>query len=200
MNKVKNNLIIETWFPTTIGKAQCPFIDEVKDKYLKIISKFKYDENGFCGHLIHKDKKFDRLNKWITDQVNAYAIAHKYKYTYEAKDSWLLDYPVGKGQPLHTHDGYTISVCFILEGKEEDMPTSFKNPTVDMKNPLKTRPHDLVNSEDYNSLTYPYCFYPPFPGRLIIFRSYLHHYVNPKETFDKRIIFSYNFDPCIETK
>ena len=107
-----SQLTTNTWFPIAIGQIHCPFIDEVQSDYLKIISKFKYNENGFCYEDIHKNKKFSRLNKWITQSVNEYAQAHLYKYKYEAKDSWLLDYPIGKGQPFHAHHGYTISCVF----------------------------------------------------------------------------------------
>ena len=53
-----SQLTINTWFPVAIGQTHCPFINEVQSDYLKIISKFKYNENGFCYEDIHKNKKF----------------------------------------------------------------------------------------------------------------------------------------------
>jgi uncharacterized protein (TIGR02466 family) len=198
MKKTDENLIIETWFPTTIGIAECPFINEIKNEYLDIIIKFKYDLNGFCSHYLHKDERFFKLNNWIIEKVNEYAFFHKYKFKYEIKNSWLLDYPVGSGQELHAHPGSTISAVFYLEAREDDSPILFKNPLpVDAKNPHNLGPHDYnkENKDNFNDLTYPSCLYPPLSGRLIIFRSYLFHSVESKKTKDKRIAFSYSFDP-----
>tara|TARA_R100000734_G_C3317224_1_gene110161 strand:- start:1870 stop:2457 length:588 start_codon:yes stop_codon:yes gene_type:complete len=189
-----NPLTLQTWFPVTIGSIECPFIDDIKDKYKKILSKFKYDDNGLCYEQIHKNKKFDKLNKWITDNINKYAKAHCFKHTYEPKESWVLDYPIGKGQPFHSHYGYTISCVFYLEANENDQPTIFANPFLDMKNPTGM---NLQNYNDIklNELSYAQCEYSCRSGRLVIFRSHISHAVDPKQIKDKRIVFSYNFDP-----
>ncbi len=194
MENTENNLIIGTWFPVTIGEINCPFIHEIKDKYRKIISNYSYDENGFCNKQIHKEKQFNKLNQWITLNVNKYAKAHMYKYEYEAKDSWLLDYPIGKGQPFHAHQGYTISVVFYLEAVKEDSPTIFSNPFIDMKNPVGLTSRNEKNIE-LNNLSYFQCEYTCETGKLLIFRSHILHAVDPKIISNKRIIFSYNFDP-----
>ena len=169
-----SQLTINTWFPIAIGQTHCPFINEVQSDYLKIISKFKYNENGFCYEDIHKNKKFSRLNKWITQSVNEYAQAHLYKYKYEAKDSWLL--------------------VFYLKASPNDQPTIFSNPFIDMKNPVGLT---LTNFQHIklNDLTYSQCEYPCESGKLVIFRSHILHAVDPKITPEKRIVFSYNFDP-----
>lgn len=189
-------LVTERWFPTTIGIVDCPFLNEIKTEYLNIISKFKYLEGGFCDHYIHNDARFTKLNNWITEQVNKYAKLHKFEDQYEAKDSWLIDYPLNIGQPFHCHSGYTISVCFFLEGNIDDVPLIFKNPIQDMKNPLNITPKNShLSNHLFNEFTNQRCFYAPLSGRLIIFRSHTEHGVYPKKTTNKRIIFSYNFDP-----
>ena len=189
-----SQLTINTWFPVAIGQTHCPFINEVQSDYLKIISKFKYNENGFCYEDIHKNKKFSKLNKWITKSVNEYTKAHLFKQEYEAKDSWILDYPIGKGQPFHAHHGYTISCVFYLKASPNDQPTIFSNPFIDMKNPVGLT---LTNFQTIklNDLTYSQCEYPCETGKLVIFRSHILHAVDPKKTNEKRIVFSYNFDP-----
>jgi uncharacterized protein (TIGR02466 family) len=170
-----SQLIINTWFPIAIGKVYCPFINEIKDKYKNIIKKFEYNHDGFCYYPVHKNKKFDKLNKWI-------------------KDSWILDYPIGKGQPFHTHLGFTISCVFYLDAQKNDSPTIFSNPFVDMKNPTHTTVRNMKNVV-LNNLTYQQCGYSCETGKLVIFRSNISHAVDPKQIKEKRIVFSYNFDP-----
>jgi len=189
-------LITEKWFPTTIGIIDCPFLNEVKTEYLNIVSKLKYTENGFCDYYIHNDIRFIKLNNWIKEQVNKYAELHKFKHIYEAKDSWVIDYPLNIGQPFHCHNGYTISVCFFLDGDTNDVPLIFKNPVQDMKNPLDINSKNAhLSGNLFNEFTNQRCVYTPLSGRLIIFRSHSEHGVDPKKTLHKRIIFSYNFDP-----
>ena len=189
-----SQLVINTWFPVAIGQVYCPFINEIKDKYKNIIKKFEYNHNGFCDYPLHKNKKFDKLNKWIVENVNKYAKAHLYKDEYEIKDSWILDYPIGKGQPFHAHHGFTISCVFYLDAQKNDSPTIFSNPFIDMKNPTHTTLRNFQNIV-LNDLTYQQCEYLCETGKLVIFRSNVLHAVDPKQIKEKRIVFSYNFDP-----
>ena len=184
------------WFPTVIGISHCPFIDEIQSKYKTIIKKYApMNEGGFINHPIHLNKKFKKLNDWITEEVNKYSQEHRFPFEYEAKESWLWDYKVGGGQDYHAHAGHTLSTIFYLEGYEEDTPTIFKNPIEDMKNPLDTHPHDSANPERYNSFTYKTCLYGPQSGKLLVWRSYVEHKVESKLGTKKRIVFVYNFDP-----
>ena len=63
-----------------------------------------------------------------------------------------------------------------------------------MKNPTGM---NLQNYNDIklNELSYAQCEYSCRSGRLVIFRSHISHAVDPKQIKDKRIVFSYNFDP-----
>lgn len=181
-------------FPTTVGFSECPFIDEIQDKYKKIIEKFDYNADGFCGHRVHQNNKFKKLNKWIDDQIHTYAKRHLYKGKYSCKESWLLDYPIGAGQSFHRHPGFTFSCVFFLEGYEYDSTLNFENPIIDMKNPLNFSAYDETNNEAYNELTYQVIKYPPKSGRLYVWRSYLAHGVFNKLKNCKRIVFTYNYD------
>ena len=49
---------INLCFPTVIGFSDCPFIDEIKEPYKKIISDYKYEANGRCDENIHLNPKF----------------------------------------------------------------------------------------------------------------------------------------------
>jgi len=186
----------EYLFPTTIGIVDCPFIEEIQSKYKKTIEKFQYDEAGFCPHRVHKDKKFNKLNNWITKQIHEYAKRHLYKGKYSCKESWLLDYPIGAGQSFHRHPGFIFSAVFFLEGYEDDSSLNFENPVIDMKNPLKLTAYNEKDDPEniYNELTYVGMSYPPKSGRLIIWRSHLSHGCYNKIKNCKRIVFTYNYD------
>ena len=194
-------ITLDKWFPTVIGHADCPFINEIKYDYQDILNNdMKNIEDEFIGfkyHQIHKDKKYLRLTKWVTNCVNEYAKEHKFPDEYECKESWLVDYLNYSSQPFHTHKGYTISTVFYFISDENDSPTIFKSPTnPDMKNPLKINVDRAGDNSYFNELTYPTVEYKPIEGRLLIFRSYLEHSTKPKVLKDKkRVIFSFNFDP-----
>jgi uncharacterized protein (TIGR02466 family) len=198
-----NDLIIENWFPTTIGVCDYPYYMINKDKWLEYILS-KPTRNGFGGddYQPHNDKKmFGELNDWITKQVNIYAQRHKFAYEYEAKESWFIDYQPYDFNPWHCHTGYTISTIFYLQGNPKEVKTQFKNPVADMKNPQnKMVKNDRHDTELYNEYTYHSCSYDTIPGRLLIFRSHTEHCTTQNTFDDKRIVFSYNFDPKIKIK
>ena len=192
-NNIATNLTIDTWFPIAIGTARCPFIKEIKNDYKEAIKNYSYDENGFCNKQVYEDPQFNKLNNWILQNVNIYAKAHLYTDPYDCTDSWVLDYPIGKGQPYHAHLGSTISCVFYLDADPDDAPIIFMNSNVDIKNPLNLNVRNKENIE-HNELTYSKCQYTCESGKLVIFRSYMLHAVAPKIKKGKRIVFSNNFD------
>lgn len=189
-------MILNHWFPTTIGVSECPFINEIQKPYKDIIKKYKYESSGFCRERVHLNKKFKKLNDWVNQEIKKYAEFHLYEDDYECKESWLLDYPIGGGQSFHRHPGFIFSAVFFLEGYEKDTALNFESPIIDMKNPLNETAHhgDNKTKKIFNELTYNMCSYPPKTGNLIIWRSYLSHGCYNKELDCKRIVFTYNFD------
>jgi len=192
-----SDLKIETWFPTVIGVADCPFIKDIQKTYSKILKEFEYNHRGFSYHQLHKDKRFKRITKWVTDRVNDYAKIHNYGDYFKIGESWINDYRTGQQQPYHAHNGWTISSNFIFKSNINDMPTIFKSPNfVDMKNPTKSGPNQ-VSELSLNEYTFKTVEYPPVEGRLLIFRSYVEHSTGsrPLDIKSKRIIFAFNLDP-----
>ena len=191
-----SNINLEHWFPTTIGYVDCPFLKDIHDNYNNKIKSIQFDEAGFSYTQIHLNDNFKKLNDWITDNVNQYAKAHKFPDVYIAKESWVMNYKKGGGQPWHTHAGSTISTIFYFDVNKNDTGTKFRSPIFnDIVNPLNISPVDDEKSDKYNELTFPTCTYSPVQGRLLIFRSYLEHSVKNKTNNDSRIIFSYNYGP-----
>ena len=95
-------------FPQVVGVSDCPFIKQIQSNYKKIISKYKYDEYGFCKEEPHSNKKFNKLNKWIDGEVKKFIKLHEYKDKFVCKDSWIYDYKIASNQPYHNHPGYII--------------------------------------------------------------------------------------------
>jgi hypothetical protein len=186
---------IDTWFPTVIGKASCPFFADVKDKYIKYLEKKKISPSGFCYHQIHKDNKLKKLNNWITDSVNKVAKTFNFPDRYEPKQSWFIDCKQFNAQPWHAHSGFVFSVIFYLEGSSDDKGTRFKSPNyIDMKNPYNLSPDNDHKATLFNEYTYPTCTYPCIPGKLLIFRSFVEHCTDLKITDKRRIVLIYNYD------
>ena len=186
----------ETWFPTIIGIAHCPFIKDIQSSYKKIIKKYPIDKSGLINVPVHRNQDFKKLTDWITQEVNTFSENHRFIFNYEPKESWIWDYEEGVAQGFHTHPGYTISTLFFLEGYQEDSPLVFRNPMHnDIKNPLGTQPHTSTNTDLYNSFTFKTCSFPPRSGMLLVWRSYVEHEVDAKKGTAKRTVFVYNFDP-----
>ena len=190
----KDILYIDKIFPTIIGIADCPFIDDVKEEYKSYIAQVKQSNGMLKYFTVHKDKRFSLLNNWITSKVNEYTNLHSFPDTYSPYESWCLEYKKGDFNSSHVHQGSVISVSFYLEGYENDVPISFRGPYFnDMSNPLNLTPNNSQNIINYNEFTYPSQMYYPLTGRLIIFRSYLEHEVGKKINDDNRIVISMNF-------
>lgn len=195
---------LQLWFPTVIGVADCPFHKDIKSTYQKHINEFEYDHRGMSYTAIHKDKNFKKLNDWVTEQVNEYTDKHNYPDKYKPVNSWVIDYEQHVGQPWHTHIGCTIATVYYFDSNNKENGTQFRSPYHnDVANPLRLEPYGKNTStknyfqgkqNDFNEYTFRSCTYVPVEGRLLIFRSHIEHMVDSKETKDKRIIFSYNFD------
>lgn len=186
----------DSYFPTVIGYNQCPFFDEVKDNYISIINTIpRTTPEGDIYYHFHKDNRFNRLNTWITESVNDYALKHKYPDNYLPGESWAIDYTKNQGQSFHSHTGWVMSTIFYLKSSEDDAQTVFKSPYHnDMQNPLNVSPHTSQNTDLYNEYTYRTLRIKPKEGMLVVFRSYLEHAVeSKKKDLDNRIIMSYNY-------
>jgi len=193
-----NETYLQKIFPTVIGIADYPNIEEIQQDYIKIIESITPICNlgKIYSHEFHKDKRFEKLISWMTVRVNDYAKAHNFPNEYEVFDGWCTDYQKHSYQPTHLHQGHHISTIFYLEAYPEDVPVHFRGPYFnDMVNPFDIGIKENNNSKYFNDLTYPSYWYYPLSGRLLIFRSNVEHYVEPKLNDQRRIVFSFNFDP-----
>ena len=195
VTRFKEGIYLDRLFPTIVGIADCPFIDDIQLPYKEILKTIPSDDDSELKYYqIHKDPNFSQLTDWITARVKDYSKAHNFPGNYVPYESWCIDYKKGSYNPAHVHTGSTISVSFYLEGYSTDVPISFRGPYFkDMANPLNISPKENGQSQHFNELTSPSHWYYPLSGRLLIFRSFLEHEVDKKINEDTRIVISMNF-------
>jgi len=136
------------------------------------------------------DKNFNILNKLITEQVNKFNNILGSDYVYKKpNEGWFNVYDQNDHQEFHTHPGQTYSAVYYLQVEEDIEKRSsiiFKHPYDDMK-PLK-------GNVRLNKLNFQRMNFKPENNSLLIFRSYLQHFVEKHKGKNPRITLAYNFD------
>ena len=187
---------IAYWFPISVGLAKNTTVDndQLRDYCLKLsernpsgginwLNKSTY--NTECTYSLLKDKTFSPINKWVERQVNIYAKELKFSGRYKIKDGWFSLYRKGDSQEFHTHPGHTFSCVYCISAPDDSSPLILQSPNEpDMMNP---------RIDEWNNVNALVCNYKAVVGRLIIFRSYVRHYVPPNQGDGPRITLEYNF-------
>ena len=196
---------IEQWFPIYIGYTLNPFHKEIEDELtqecLKIKKSYKKDFEKFrkedinvsspsalldwfqfqqdADYKLLEDQKFNRLHSWIDDQINIYA--EKLEVWKEGGlkcvDGWFNVYEKYEHADFHCHRGSDFSCVYFLNCEEH----------AGAKLLFKSGRSGKSYSED------PFVFHESFPGKLVIFSSYLDHAVQQHNTDNLRITLAYNY-------
>jgi uncharacterized protein (TIGR02466 family) len=197
---------IEQWFPVYIGYVINPFHKEIEDELtqecLKIKKSYKKDFEKFrkedindssasalldwfhfislnTNYKLLKDQKFNKLHNWIDEQINIYA--EKLESCKEGRlkciDGWFNVYEKYEHADFHCHRGSAFSCVYFLNCEEN----------TGAKLLFKSGRSGKSYSED------PFVFHEPFPGKLVIFSSYLDHAVQQHNTDNLRITLAYNY-------
>lgn len=148
-----------------------------KNKYVNIIksSLSTYDSYNKCVNckMTHwnllSDIEFKELKEWIKDTINRY-VRTLYSYTddLEIKESWGLIYKKNDFANSHTHFPYLFSFVYFLD-------TNFDHPPLVFD---KIFP-ELIQIKSGE-------------GNLVIFPSYVHHFVPKNDSNSERITISGN--------
>jgi len=167
------------------------YVLKIKEKTKKGGSNWLVNTYNSLGTLdLIKNKKFNILNKEITKYTNIFNNELGSNYLYKnPSEGWFNVYEKNDHQEFHTHPGFTFSAVYYLQVEEDMNKRSsiiFKHPYEDMK-PLKGK----VN---FNQLSYQRADIKPENNSLLIFRSYLHHFVEKHMGSKPRITLAYNFD------
>ena len=189
--------MIETWWPVQIGYYDNPDHFSLEDKLTKecssIMKNTKKGGKGWISdstyntsngvHEVHKNKKFDLLNKWILNQVNKYIEETSMVFKIKEMDSWFNIYKKNDFQEFHEHYNSCISCVYFLKSNKKSSRLIFKSSVSDFKN---------IKYNNFVSLNAP-VHYQPIPGRLIVFRSFMFHCVEKQKNNELRISLAYNF-------
>ena len=187
---------IEQFFPTNISNSFCPFHNEIKERLIdhcfsisKTIKKSDniFQNNGqlyttYGTHDILLDEKFERLNNWIKEEVKKYVdtLRMKVNLKYEG-NAFFNIYKKHDYQETHDHAGSIISCIYFLKSNEKSSRVFFKSRMYD------NIEHDSSNPPTGN------VWFESQPGKLLIFRSYVQHFVEQHLDEEERISLAYNF-------
>lgn len=172
-------------------KKLISYILDIKKNVKKGGDEWLVDTFNSLGTLnVLVDKNFNVLSKQITEQVNKFNNILGSDYVYKkANEGWFNVYDQNDHQEFHTHPGQTYSVVYYLQVEEDIEKRSsivFKHPYDDMK-PLK-------GNVKLNNLNFQRMNFKPENNSLLIFRSYLQHFVEKHRGHNPRITLAYNFD------
>ena len=189
-------MIIEHFFPTSIAHSFCPFHNEIENDLINHCFDIEknidsggihFNNSGqlyttFSKHDILLDEKFIRLNEWVKDQIKDYVSQLKMNINFKGNGSAFFNiYKKYDYQELHDHYGSVISCIYFLKSNEKSSKVFFKS-----------RMSDTIT---YDSLYAPTgnVFFDSQPGKLLIFRSHVQHFVEQHLDDEKRISLAYNF-------
>jgi uncharacterized protein (TIGR02466 family) len=189
---------IETWFPVSVLLEDELFPAETnnhwRDQLLTVKQTVLTGGDGWVGNTytthetynLLNDISFDLLVNTITEYVHEFARAHDSYGTYACTDAWANVATNGNFQEFHSHDGCIFSAVYYVTAPEGSGRIVFEDPKQPDMLPLR-------EIKSRNVLSYIRMGYAPLPGRLIIFRSYLRHLVEPGTNTEERISISLNF-------
>jgi len=188
---MSNDLIIEQFFPIHVGYAFNPFHGEIEEELINHCTNLKRTVrkggnswisnktyNTCDTHNILNDKKFERLNNWIHQNVNQFTNELSFNMQLKCYEGWFNIYEKYDYQEFHKHNPYIISCTYFLKSEENASKIFLKNDR-----------ELLLYSNDLSSDTH----YSPHPGKLLIFSSYVDHAVERNEADNTRITLAYNY-------
>jgi len=212
------------YFPTRINHVDIPDYKNLNKQLVKDIYKWKKEGDGITrsnearaggwhsGVDMHKrpEKSFQHLYHVI--QKSCVALIEKYilhtvPFSVQCDTMWANVNPTGGFNKSHTHPGAIFSGVYYVQAPDDCGKIILEDPVVsrqycDIISAMRpstvadtgdTKSHldflKLVRPEDY-----PRVNYNPIPGRLILFPSYLAHYVEPNLNKKDRISVSFNIN------
>ena len=191
-------LKIENWFPVNRGYVYNSNHNNIEQKLtdycLKLknktksggetwLSKTVYNTSGTLNLI--EDQNFKDLNNWVKKMILEYIEKLKMSYkSYNEFEGWFNVYKKGDYQEWHDHTGSVISCIYFLKSNKDDCRVFFKPRFYDT--------HNVTYNIDFKPSGF--VSYESEPGKLLIFRSYLQHYVEQKKNNEDRITLAYNFN------
>lgn len=190
---------VEMWFPVAIYSADDIISQEqnnaLRNHCIAIQNKTPSGGAEWLGgtynthqtHDLSNDPEFKPLLDAVSDHVHQFAKMHNSNGTYENNYAWMNVSKAGDWQEFHTHNANIFSAVYYVSAPEGSGRILFEDPKEPDMFPLKSIPAK-------NQLSYTRIHYTPEPGKLLIFRSYLRHLVEPGTNTEPRISIALNFN------
>ena len=187
----------EAWFSSPIAFDIITDLDfdKIKNKCYDLKSRSNGRMVSNVGGWQSDDLPFDieefiPLYNMIYDKVNELHLEYGFKTSHKQTidNIWVNINELGGFNRPHVHPNSILSGVFYIEC---DPITS---GDIVFINPVVAHPHHWSGiTEDQNSLiAAATCFHKPQRGKLIVFPSWLQHYVEPNKNAEPRISLSFN--------
>jgi uncharacterized protein (TIGR02466 family) len=174
-------------FYTPIWRFTTPInMDDHVQKCLEIKSNngvHRSNKGGYQSEIFLKDNfkyRFDEIYSFVMDSVNA--VGKDTESVYELSNFWVNINEKNNYNVIHSHPQSSISGCIYLKTNSNSGRIVFVNPSPSA--------HYIFNS-NIHGFWEKYWFLP-IVGELIMFPSYLSHYVEPNDSEDVRVSIAFN--------
>ena len=189
---------IDLWFPVAIYEEKNLFPFSKNEEWAEISLELQksvpsagqeWYGNTYTtinNHDISKDPRFEELKNEVTKHVNAFAKSHNSDEVYNCHAAWVNVNETGTFQEYHSHSNSVFSAIYYISSPPGSGSVVFEDPKEPDMLPLR-------GIKERNNLSYCVTKYPCEQGKLIIFRAYLRHLVQPGTNTRPRISAAFNF-------
>lgn len=189
--------MIENWFSVPIYTKTLSMIEmeSVQLSIGKIIDNLNFRKVPHWGANNHSvsdptfnENLFESYNLSAVEQVMLRSTDEYIRsfglgkdFTIDIKESWLTNTVKGEHTVPHNHGGFDISGVYYFLTNGNDGDIHFVNPS------------PIIDSSKFISNT-QYIRYSPQIGKILLFPSWLTHFVSENETNSQRISLSFNIE------
>ena len=136
---------------------------------------------------LHCEDRFFPLSDAILAEVeNVGSRLFKYRedYAYEITQMWMNSLQPGQGHHRHSHHNTLWSGVFYLNGENKEFPS------INFENPFYR--HFVLSYEQMNEYNCNNWSVPSKKDKLVLFPSYMRHWVDENNTDKERMSISFN--------
>ena len=184
--KIEKNLIFSTNIFVSDNVLDQKYIDSMKEDILKS-SIEKQRVNWQSNPNLHKEKKYEQLTVKVIDMVELVIKDYKWIYEkFEITNMWANILKPGEMHRPHTHSNNILSGVYYVDTNKDDVANiQFYDP----------RPQSSIISPDVTEYTRDNAhiwMIHSIINRMIIFPSWLQHYVPTNISKTNRISIAFN--------
>ena len=183
---------IDRLFPTTVtifdNVLELEYIDSMLEDIIDSSKKVGRKTNWQSNHNpnLHEHPKYKPLGKKVLELSKEYIEDLKFEFDdHYVTGMWYNILKPGEFHSPHTHSNNLVSGVFYLQTNDNSPAITFLDP----------RPQSSVlqpQAKEYNIFNSTMFFYPAKVNRMILFPSWLEHYVPQNDTKFSRVSIAFN--------